>query len=431
MKIASIDSLPNDQAPTVAISANPAPNRHLNISRRPQLAPELNCFRPGQPLSTIRFIANANSVHVARWLTLLSHTHARVEIETANHVPAYANEFLSSRPLLPGWLKIPMVLRYLLSGLRLRFFHSRRLPGLVHAHCTSGNGFVAWLSGQRYLIGAYGTEIFGAHERGFVYRWMLRKVLQGAERIQVGSTECIKILQEQYQIAPERIYCFHNGLDEQFFHGVDDQSRMQMRRERDLPVDEPIWIVNRRTHPHYRTREIVEGFLGHCQQGGPGRLVLLCGDHQADYTQSICELLQSHAHGNRVTVVQQMLSHLEVAAWLQLSDFSISVPKTDMFSVSTYESLGCGAVLIVANLEAYRPLQPCQAVHWMTQYEPQDFTQVFAKTAATWPTQHRAQRNECLQFAQEGFSSENAIRDIAAFYQGVPLRKDAMAKWAA
>ena len=196
-------------------------------------------------------------------------------------------------------------------------------------------------------------------------------------------------------------------------------------------MDEPIWVVNRRTHPHYRTRDVVEGFLQYCQQGGPGRLVLLCGDQQADYTKWICELINSDSAGDRIVVVERMLSAPELASWLQLGDYSISVPKTDNFSISTLESMGCGTVPILASLDAYRLLRPCRSVRWMTAYEADDFARVFLETAKSWEISHEKESQDCFEFVQEGFSTEAALRDIAAFYLGTPLRSAASAKRAA
>jgi len=402
-----------------------------SLQRLTALAPDLTCYEPGQPLARLRFIAHAHGLHVARWLALLSHTSAKVEIDTANDVAAFANEIVSARPVLPRWLKLPMTVRYFLGGLVLRWKRKRSDQCLVHAHCASGNGLMAWLSGYRYVLGTYGSEIYDAHRRGSIYRWMLTQVLRRADRIQVGSTESVKLLQEKFGIPAERIYCLHLGLNEQYFHAVNDERRAELRSEVNLPTGEPIWIVNRRTDPHYRTLEVVQGFLNYCQLGGRGRLVLLCGDHQPDYTESVCQTIRAHADGQRVTVVDRMLTPKGMGTWLQLGDFSISVPKTDNFSVSTYESLGCGAVPIVANLEAYNQLRDCAAVHWMTDFEPSDFTKVFARTAATWPKPHHIHRKECLQFAKEGFSSENALRDLTAFYLGTPLRPERLARWAA
>ncbi len=394
-----------------------------SIRRQPELAKDLDCFAPGGSLHSIHYIANAHGVHVSRWLKVLAHTQANIAISTANPLPAYASDYVSAEPVLPRWLKIPMVLRYALSGLVLRMTRARSSRGLVHAHCASGNGLVAWLSGQRYVIGTYGSEIYAAKQRGWIYCWLMKQILQGAETISVGSTESTKILVEQFQIPPERIYFFHLGYDDTTFRPLERSQRMQLRRERQLPENEPIWVVNRRSTPHYRTQEVAQGFLEYCQQGGAGRLVLISGDHTPEYTQSICELIASHAAGHRVVVVDRMLSAKELASWLQLGDFSISVPKTDNFSISTLESMGCGTTPILANLEGYELLRPCQPVRWMTDFAPSDFATVFAETAAVWPLQLESQRRECHQFAQNGFSTEWAIRAIAAFYLGTPLRQ--------
>lgn len=400
------------------------------VKRQKKLATDLECFRKGGSLSTIHYIANANSIHVAQWLNLFAHTDVKIVMQTANPSFEYASDCFSSSRILPNWLKLPMLARYVLAGLVLRF--SRPVEaGLIHAHSASGNGFVAWLSGRPYVIGAYGSEIFASHERGFVYRWLLRQILHKADRIQVASTECTKVLQDVYGIPKERIYCFHLGLDEKTFHGVDDSCRHELRRRESLPVDEPIWVVNRRTHPHYRTQEVVEGFLKYCESHETGHLALMCGEHQPDYTEQIREIVRQHAHGKRVTIIDRMLTHPQVAEWLQLADFAISVPKTDMFSVSTYQALGCGAISILSNLESYDPLRACQPVRWMDQFEPDDFARMFHETASSWPTPHDEHRQVCMRFTRARFSTEKAIRDIASFYRGVPFAEDEHLRWAA
>jgi len=406
-------------------------NQFESLRRQPELASDMDCFRTGATLSSIRYIAHPHGLHVARWLKVLSHTKTRIAIDTANPVPAFANEYVSAIPLLPRWLRLPMTLRYFFSGLVLRFLATRPSNELIHAHCASGNGLVAWMSGRRYVLGTYGSEIYGAKERGRIYCWLLKKILQKAERISVGSLESIKILVEEYDIPAERIYFFHLGYDDTSFRPLGHSHRMQLRQERQLPTDELIWVVNRRTDPHYRTMEVVNGFLEYCENGGIGRLILLCGDHQPEYTKAICDVIQSHAAGHRVVVVERMLSSNELASWVQLGDYSLSVPKTDNFSVSTVESMGCGTAPILANLEGYSMLRACPSVRWMTRFEPADFAAMFAETAKSSPSALEAQRKECFQFVQDGYSTDGAIRDIAAFYLGNRQRQAAILKRAA
>ena len=423
--------LESQPAATIPPGLEHVHQRFEEVRRERRLAPELKCFDSDRELANLHFIANANSIHVVQWLKLFAHTGATVKIETANPSFEFSNECLSSHQILPNWTKGPMVLRYFLAGLRLRFSRKRDKSQWLHVHGASGNGLIAWLSGHPYVIGTYGSEIFGSNERGFLYRCLMTRILRGATRIQAASQECITILRDLYGIPEERLYCFHLGLDEKTFHGVDPEQRAQLRKQAEMPLDQPVWISNRRTHPHYRTADVVEGFLAFASQQPKGRLVLLSGEHDPEYTRQIQQMCAAHDQGHRVTIIERLLTHPQVAAWLQLADFAISVPKTDMLSVSTYQALGCGAVAILSDLKSYDPLRPCGPIHWMQQYEPGDFASMFKSTAETWPTSYEAQRKICLQFTRDRYSTENAVRDIAAFYLGHPLRAEGVSIWAA
>ena len=119
-----------------------------------------------------------------------------------------------------------------------------------------------------------------------------------------------------------------------------------------------------------------------------------------------------------------MLSPAEFASWLQLGDFSVSVPRTDNFSISILESMGCGTVPVLANLQSYQDVHHCQSVHWLKQFSPSDFAEMFRETAESCSTAHEARRADCFRFAQEMASTERAIDNIEAFYLGLPLTKN-------
>ncbi len=402
--------------------------RFESLRRQPELVADLDCFRPGGELETIHFIAHAHGVHVARWLRLLASTQTHVTIDTANPLPAYTGEFVTLRPLVPRWLRIPMALRYVLAGLVLRFSRPRSDSQIAHAHCASGNGLVAWLSGRPYLLQIYGSEVLGAKDRSPAYRYMMRRILHDAQGISGCTPEIARVLIEQFDVQAERIYPNFLSYDDTHFYSIADSQRMQLRSEVSLPQDEPVWCVCRRTHPLYRTKEVVRGFLDFCQRGNPGRLILLCGDQQPDYTQAVRELMDSHPESHRITVVDRMLSLDEFAKWLQLSDFSISVPRTDNFSNAVLESMACGTVPILSDLEAYHEIRSSEFVRVIDRFEPSDFSTMFEETAASWQTFRDSRREGCSQYVQANYSRSIALMGIAKTYLGLTVPENDLSK---
>ena len=85
--------------------------------------------------------------------------------------------------------------------------------------------------------------------------------------------------------------------------------------------------------------------------------------------------------------------------------------------------MGCGTVPVLSNLSGYDELRACRPVRWVDRFEPVDFCEMFVSTAATWVTARDSDKAECIRFVQAGYSTEKAIRDIAAFYLGSPLVK--------
>ena len=67
----------------------------------------------------------------------------------------------------------------------------------------------------------------------------------------------------------------------------------------------------------------------------------------------------------------------------------------------------------------------------MNRVDPADFADTFNETAMSWPSPLDVQRKDCVQFVQDGYSTEGAIRDIAAFYLGNRQRQAAILKRAA
>jgi hypothetical protein len=111
-----------------------------------------------------------------------------------------------------------------------------------------------------------------------------------------------------------------------------------------------------------------------------------------------------------------------MAPWLQLADYSISVPKSDNFSISILESMGCGTTPILADIEGFAPGKAWSPVQWVKRCDADDFCEMFSRTSQVNEFTNAARREECLRLAHGWRPFDAVIRDIASFCHGRPTR---------
>ena len=333
----------------------------------------------------ITYIANPHSVHVDVWLKALASCGIAVRIETAMRVTGEVGTGTEVERLVPNWLPGPSALRYLWAGVAARF--KRRQPDeILQAHCASGNGMVAWMSGHPYIVTTYGSEVLAAHERGPVYRWLIHRVLIGADRITASSPQMVDVLMTEHGIPRDRIHLFHLGIDTELFSPATDVERRTLRGDVGIGDDEPVWISVKRAIPMNRTVEIVEAFQRYCQQHDRGRLIIVCGDDVGSYSHRVKELAAKSKYRDRIVVLAKWLDPPEIARWLQLSDFAIPVPTSDQMSNAVLEAMACGAVPVLLAIDGYRSLRERKArVQWLEECTVDSLAGAFSRTAAMPP----------------------------------------------
>lgn len=368
----------------------------------------------------LTLIANPYSVHVDRWLKLFRRAGIDVRIETAERSGTRLPTAAPVEFLVPDWLSGPMVVRYLWAGAAA--LRRRRRPGeVLHAHCTSGSGFIAWLSRTPYIVTTYGSEIFAADDRGRLYRWLIRRVLRRARLVTATTPRMAETLQQHFDVPADRIRTFSLGYDADVFMTVDEAARERLRRDLDLPGDERVWVVNRRSLPLYRTVEVVTGFLSYCERHAVGRLVVLSGDDDADYTRQLRSLIAASPAGTRVQIIREFLPPEDVAAWLQAADFAISVPRTDQLSTSILEAMACGVIPVLSDLDAYRPLLACPAIERVQDCSPVGFARMFMRQALLDETELSARRRACAEFVRTHYAEAGVVTQVRALFGLPPL----------
>ena len=364
----------------------------------------------------ITLITNQYSVHVLRWLQLYEKAGITVRVESPERKQEGAPKGVTIEHLAPGWIPGPSFLRYRRAGKAAR--QRSRQPGeILHAHCTSGSGYTALLSRHPYIVTTYGSEVFGARERGRLYYWMIKRVLRGASLVTATTPKMASTLIEEFGVPEDRIRMFSLGYDSSVFTMVDDKERRQLRRERDLPSTERVWVINRRSLSLYRTIEVVSGFLQFCQDHADGHLVVLCGDDDPAYSKKLRDVIAASHHKSRVHMVGEFLPAEDVAQWLRTADFAISVPKTDQLSTSILEAMACGSIPVLSDLEAYQQLHDCEAIHIVSDYSVEGFTRMFEETWSTSTKELQRQRSQCAEFVTGRFSESSVLDHICDLYE--------------
>lgn len=304
-------------------------------------------------MSNIIFLANSYSPHVAHWIDVLRRNSIYPEVFTVH------NKGIGSKVDVPvvvllknyGWL--PIMLRYILAGLHIRFFMEKgKRPMIFHAHNTSGYGLMAYLSGAPYILTTYGSEIFSANQKGWLYKAVIRKILHKAIYI-TGTTEAMAhSLMHDFGISRNKITIFSLGLEGPFVYSK--TMRQQERSALNVPSDDtPIFFANRRIHPHYNVVPLVRAFRTIYAQQQKGLLLLLEGDSDKQYLKLV---EQEMAGCDAIKIIRGFIDQQQLCAYLCASDFVLSIPNSDQLSSSILEAAACMNVPILSDIDAYDKL---------------------------------------------------------------------------
>ncbi|KTD04514.1 hypothetical protein Lgee_0124 [Legionella geestiana] len=361
-------------------------------------------------------LANPYSPHVRHWRALLDKLGAEVRVFTAHEStegPASSRESDSVFPL--GRLrKLPIYARYVALGLWARF--TPRIPRgtLLHAHNTSGYGLSAFLSGRPYIITTYGSEIFDAQNRGKLYRLLLRRILRGARAVTSASPAMTEALTRNFALPKSIVHEFSLGVSENFVYS--EAARLGTRATLGIK-DSPVWMVNRRIHPHYHTLEVVKAFLAFRKAHGCGHLVLAAGDADRQYLQKVEQLC---AELPEVQLIKGFLSQTELAKLLCAADFCISVPGTDQLSSSILEGAACGAYPVLAKLASYAPVSDFSYQFTISDFrDSRAFEPLFFVSYEKMTTKDYERDRLSLFDAVKKFRFESVLPKICALYEGL------------
>ena len=300
----------------------------------------------------IIYLANPYSPHIYRWIELIDKKYEVLilHVEHEAYLPkTYTNEVRLLSPLVCK-LKI---LRYLIGGLKLRFLSRYKEIDFLHAHNTSGYGLMALLSGKKFVVTTYGSEIYRVETSSYLYRAVIGKILSKAKKVTCSTDYMHEFLKTKLEISENKIHSFSLGIT----YSYKQKKPKQIPEINDFVGDSELVIFsNRRLQQLYCIDYIVKEFAKVVDCQSDAKLIILKGDYDVDYERYIKDLVLDLDLTRNVHVIDKYLEAEEIKWINEISLFSISIPKSDQLSSSILESIYSGTRPILRNLPAYKKL---------------------------------------------------------------------------
>ncbi|MCX7766593.1 MAG: glycosyltransferase, partial [Candidatus Sumerlaeia bacterium] len=231
-------------------------------------------------------------------------------------------------------------------------------PDIIHGIEIMGYGLATVWSGLKVpkILTPWGNDIFDWPRRSRLARWIVRTALNHADIITTNMVNLAEFLAQEFNVNPAKVRCFSWGVDTEIFHTGYLTEVQQLREKLQIPPEAMIVISVRQMQSYWGIEHIVRSAEVVKQQASrPVYFIFLRGTGTAEYEQQMKTLAKELGIVEHTRFISEYLSPREMAILLNLADVFVSVPKTDLLSISVLEGMACGCVPILADLPAYRP----------------------------------------------------------------------------
>ncbi len=364
----------------------------------------------------IYWLANSNSPHVRHWCELLEKTDCGYDIQIISIWHKNSIEDIKLREakciqILPRFFSVfPEILQYFFLGIIIRFGAINKAHAF-HVHGTSGYGLAALISGFKFGVTTYGSEIYSAPNKGLVYKLLINQILKSSVAITSASPEMTKSLQRVFKVRNEKIHEFSLGVSDVFYFNNEECKSVRD----DLGVKEgPVWIANRRVAPNYHTLELAQAFVRFRKKTNKGFLLIMEGDSDRRYLSEVelfCETC------DYVRIIRGFVSQDRLRAFLSAADFAISIPDTDQLSSSILEGGLCDAVPLLRKLPSYDMVKRFSILFEINNGKQESFDEIFIKSSLVYQTAEYVSWVEKVHGDVKKFKMEYVFPNILNYYK--------------
>lgn len=280
----------------------------------------------------IATLGNASVGHTVNWVSWFRAQGHEVRLFSLEPAPAGFPDVT----LLPA-ASLPGVLRYPLAVPRLRRELAAFAPDLVDAHYVPNYGFMAALAGRHPLsIAAWGSDLLLAAHAGPLQRARAAFALERADLV-ICDADNLAAAARRVGARADTVLACPWGID----------------RARFVPAATrtPGLIVSTRMHEDVYDLPTVIEAVGRVLDERPHATFVAVGD--GSRRAALERLAAERLPAGRWRFTGR-IAPAEMAALLARAEVAISASRSDSTSQSLLESMACGAVPVVSDLEGNR-----------------------------------------------------------------------------
>ena len=312
----------------------------------------------------LALLATVDNPHVIRWIQFLVrqpeislHVLCDVPVKTRPEDVAIVHPEMNLLTKIVAFKLFPgplgnNVFKFLPYRKELR----RIKPDIIHGIEVLGYGAAAVLSGMDIptVVTPMGNDIFEWPERSRIAHYLVRLSLKKADIITTNMPNLADFLHQRFHIPAEKVRAFSWGVDTEIFHpGYEDEVR-KLREQLRIPDGAAVVISNRQMQKYWGIENVVRSApLILKNSSRPVYFIFLRGSGSLEFEDAMKDLCTQIGIRENTRFIGEFITPEQMAVYLNCADVFISLPRSDLLSISVLEGMACGCTPILANLPAY------------------------------------------------------------------------------
>ena len=255
---------------------------------------------------------------------------------------------------ISGKSKIGKSLGFLNFIIKSRKIIKKINPDIIHAHYLTNYGFAASLINHHpFIASVYGSDVFVNPKQSILMKFVVKRTLKKADILVPTAEFTEKYLVEKFDLPKDKIKRISWGTDLKIFHRGYKKEVKRLKKSMKIKKGSPIVISNRSMAPIYQIEKIIESIPYVVKKYPNAIFIFLRGSGSLEYEKKLKLLTKKLNVEKNTRFISRLILPKEMAIFLNASDISISMVKSDQFAHSIMESMICNTIPIVSNIEVY------------------------------------------------------------------------------